>query len=356
VRVGRAAQRQGPDDGRTQVARRGVAERAGQQRRRLLGGEPQVADGAQDDAPGRGLLRLHGREVAARRAMGREAPAVGDHPERGPAHVAADPVEDHVEAACGGLDGRLGPARDVVGHGRGAEGTDDGRLGLATDRAHHGGPRPHEVLEEQHPHRAGGRRHEDALAGPDVRGLEQPARRQAVVDERRGVDGRQVLGDRDQRLHPGHGPLGARARLPEPGDHAASHPPGVRRAARREHPSRDPTARHVRRAQVEEVRALARAQGRVEREDVGHLDGDQRLPGTRHGLGRLHGLEDAGIAEPHHLDRLHGRMLAVQAGLKSSPEDGAAGAPRRSRRYSTTSRSGPGSWRGAPRTVQPSRS
>jgi hypothetical protein len=81
------------------------------------------------------------------------------------------------------------------------------------------------------------------------------------VDERRGVDGRQAVGDRDHRRDGGHGALGACARLPEPGDDAASHPPGVRSAARREHPPRDAAARHVRRAQVEEVGGLARAQG-----------------------------------------------------------------------------------------------
>jgi hypothetical protein len=148
-------------------------------------------------------------------------------------------------------------------------GADDGR------------PRGEQTLDEQDAHGAGRRGDEHPLAGAHLRGLEQPAGGQAVVHERGGVGDRQAVGDGDERAERRQRELGGGPGLAEAGHDAPADPRLAGRVARGDDPARDPAAGDVGRPQVEPVPGGAGADGGVEREDVGHLDGDEHLAGRR---------------------------------------------------------------------------
>ncbi len=113
---------------------------------------------------------------------------------------------------------------------------------------------------------------------------------------------------------------GFRARLAEARHDAPAHPRRRGGVAHREDAARHAAARDVGRAQVEPAVAVARPQGRVERQDVGDLHREERLARPDGGLGHLASLEHLRSSVPRHHDRVHAVTVALRPRLKSSLE------------------------------------
>jgi hypothetical protein len=238
----------------------------------------------------------------------RGEPTAGRHrPERGPADLPADAVEDHVRpCTTGRLAHPLGPARfGVVDHGLGAQLPGQVQLPLAAGDSDDPCAGRMRQLHQQAAETAARRHDQHPFPPPDPGHLGKAQRGSAVVKERRRVGQAQPVRHRDQPLRRDHGLLGVTAGFAGVGDDVPADPARIHTLPNGDHLSGHPDARHLRRLHREPFATPTTPDLRVEEQDWrdGYVDHDLPRLGDR--VRRLARHQHLGTPECHRLYHPH---------------------------------------------------
>ena len=251
--------------------------------------DPKVPETGDRDLPAAGVGRVDRGKRAAGRAVGGEPPAIGHHLVGITAELAADAVEDHGRAGPAGCVKHRGcPARlAVVDQHVGPGLARRFELGRAPGGADDPRPAGPQQLDQEDAHPAGRAEDQDLLARADV---DQPGDAnggRAVVDDRRGQQRIEAVGDRDRLLEADRRPFGVPAVRAGVGDDRPSQPAVVNAVADGDHLPGDPAPGHVRRLDREEAAAAPGPDHRVDEHHVARAGGDHEFSRRRDRVGQF---------------------------------------------------------------------
>jgi hypothetical protein len=334
VRAGRLGQRERLPDVRANLPGEDVGEELTGVVGAFAGPDLKVPETSHRYLPPPSVGRVDRGEGATGRPVGGEPAAIGHDREGVKAELAADAVEDHNRTSPAGcVKNRGRPARLAV--------VDRGvRPGLAHGvqlRVAPGGaddPRPPcaQQLNQEDAHPAGRAEDQDLLSRADV---DQPGDAKGgrpVVDDRRGEQRIEAVGDRDRFLEADNRPFGVPAAgRADVGDDRPPQPAVVHAVADGDHLPADAAAGDVRRADRKEADAAAGPDHGVDEHHVAHAGGDHEFPRPGHGVGRLDGGEHLRPAEAGDRDRAH-RLRPRSAGSRPRRRRGSAVRAARDRR------------------------
>ena len=200
--VGGLLEREGLTDDRRDPALRRLGQRPLGHPAQVAGCELHLLDPAHGHAAAGSLVRVDGREPAARSAVRGEAAPARRDVERGPAELPAGAVEDRVRARpARRIEYPLGPVRlGVVDDDLGAQPPDEVELAPAAGRGDDPpAGRVHELHEEDAETAARGQ-DEDPLAGPDPGIVDEAERGGAVVQDGGRVEQVEPVRDGDELI------------------------------------------------------------------------------------------------------------------------------------------------------------
>jgi hypothetical protein len=336
VRAGGLGQREGLPDQRPDLPRRDVGQELTGEVGPFARPDLKVPEAGDRDLPPSGLAPVDRGEAPAGRPVGGEPAAVGDDPVGVEAELTADAVEHHNGASPSScVKNRRRPARLPVVDDRVGPGCAHGiRLGCPPGGADDPRPPRSQQLDQEDAHPAGRAEHQDLLPGANV---DQPGDAKGgrpVVDDRRGEQRIEPVGDRNDVVEPDRGPLGVSAAAARPagvGDHRPPEPAGLNPVANRDHRPDDPAPGDVGRPDREEADAAPGSDHRVHEQHVARAGADHDLSSPGDGIRRRGRPEHVRAAEPVDRDDAH-PLRRRSAGSRPPRRGASAGRAARDRR------------------------